>query len=256
MYARMRIRSLLVLVSVGWLLCACTQLSDQTQEINIAAAASLTRVFQSLAQDFEQDTGIRIIPSFAATGQLAQQIRNGAPYDLFAAADSSHIDALIKDGFIDGQTRMTYALGELILVQAVDASTTIASMEDLMRADIRRVAIANPRHAPYGIAARQALSSSGLWSSVEHKVIYGETVQQAAVIVATGNADAGIIARSVLDPSLVAIQVVTADLYDPIEHVAAVLSNSSEPDLAWRFLEYLASARAQEILNHSGFHTP
>jgi molybdate transport system substrate-binding protein len=225
-------------------------------ELKVAAAGSLTEVFQELAQSFEAEHGIRVIPSFAATGQLAQQMRNGAPYDLFAAADALHIDALIESGLLVSQSRMAYALGELIIVRPEGTTLELDSLADLTQSEIERIAIANPAHAPYGIAARDALISAGVWHEVEHKIIYGETVKQAAVIVATGNADVGIVAHSVLDPSLELVNAIPSDLHHPVLHIAAMTAYTPNKDAAQQFLEFLRSPEGQSILNTHGFSTP
>ena len=224
--------------------------------MHIAAATSLNEVIQELALGFKQESGISIIPSFAATGQLSQQILNGAPYDVFAAADALHIDALIEKGYLDGESRTAYAQGELILVIQHDSTLAIRGLHDLARGEFERLAIANPTHAPYGIAAQEALTSAGVWENVEPKIIYAETVKQAAVIVSSGNADAGIIARSVLDPSLTLVEVIPLELHEPILHVAAISTSSARKHEAQLFLSYILSPRGQSILHEHGFSSP
>jgi molybdate transport system substrate-binding protein len=247
---------LLLCISGGILLLPSCTTTPQKPELKVAAAGSLTEVFQVLAQQFELQSGIRVIASFAATGQLAQQIRNGAPYDVFAAADAVHIDNLIGSGFLDTESRMVYAQGELVLIRPAQSALEIGSLPDLLHADIERIAIANPEHAPYGIAAREALQSAGLWHKLESKVIYGETVKQAAVIVATGNADTAIIARSVLDPSIEWVAAIPPRLHAPILHVAARVSASSNQEAANAFLKFLLSAEGQATLQEYGFAPP
>lgn len=224
--------------------------------LHVAAATSLTGVFQDLSIAFEEQSGITVTPSFAATGHLAQQIANGAPYDVFAAADASHIDTLIARGYLNAQSRTTYALGDLVLVQAYDSSYELNKLEQLADTQIDRIAIANPAHAPYGIAAAEALSTAKLWEAVENKLIYGETVKQAAVITATGNADAAIVARSVLDPSLKVVVQIPPDLYSPILHVAAVLTSTTNETLSQSFIAFMISPEGQTILESHGLATP
>jgi molybdate transport system substrate-binding protein len=249
------IRSILLAVCTTLFLCSCKP-SEREHELNVAAAASLSQVFQALAQDYERQTGTRVIPSFSATGQLAQQIRNGAPFDVFAAADSQHIDDLIADGYLVGQTRVTYALGRLILVKPAGSTPELETIGDLTHPQIRRIAIGNPNHAPYGIAAKEALMAIGLWEVVEPKIIYGETVKQAAIMVETGNADAGLIALSVLDPRIEVVEHIPDDFHHPIQHVAAVATAARDGSLARSFLDYLHSAEAEAILAESGFVIP
>ncbi len=246
---------ILLILSLLLLLVGCTT-STVPLELKIAAAGSLTEVFQVLTPQFENLHGVHVVLSFAASGQLEQQIRNGAPFDLFAAADPIHIDALIDDGFVDPSTRTIYAQGELILVKPSGSIASINELTDLLNADLKRIAIANPEHAPYGIAAKQALAQAGIWQEVKSKIIYGETVKQAAVIVATGNADLGFVARSVLNSSMDIILEVPTELYDPILHVAAVTMDTEQRALALLFLEFLGSPEGQETLEQFGFSIP
>jgi molybdate transport system substrate-binding protein len=250
-----KLRSFLFMSVAALLILSCAPSAYET-ELNVAAATSLHEVFQELARSFKQESGVRITPSFAATGQLAQQIRNGAPYDVFAGADSVHIDTLIDGNFLDIQSRTIYARGELILVRQNGSAIEVGTLRDLGRLNVDRIAIANPAHAPYGIAARETLSSVGLWKIIEPKIIYAETVKQAAVIVATGNADVGIIARSVLDPSLEMVELIPPELHEPILHVAAISMTTDSIDDSQLFLSFLLSPQGQSILNAHGFSSP
>jgi molybdate transport system substrate-binding protein len=250
-----KIRSILFISAAVLLVLSCSS-SAYEAELNVAAAASLHEVFQELARSFKQESGISIIPSFAATGQLAQQIRNGAPYDVFTAADSAHIDALIDENLLEHQSRTTYALGELVLVRQNGSTIELGTLQDLLQSGIDRIAIANPEHAPYGIAAREALSSADLWETVESKIIYAETVKQAAVIVSTGNADVGIIASSVLDPTLEMVASIPPELYEPILHVAAMSMTTERTNDSLLFLSFLLSPQGQSILKAHGLSSP
>lgn len=255
----MRIRfvhcALVALLGLALLLSACRSDSPQV-ELKVAAASSLAEVFETLAQQFGEEYAVRVIPTFASTGQLAQQIRNGAPYDIFAAADPYPIDALINEGLLDAESRAVYAQGELVVISPLGSTLNLSSLSDIASADLERIAIANPNHAPYGIAAREALTSSGIWAEVESKIIYAETVKQAAVIVATGNADAGIIASSVVDPEVEVIFEIPPALHSPILHVAASSSNTVDEELALAFLAFLQSPAGQAVLLSSGFSLP
>jgi molybdate transport system substrate-binding protein len=255
MRAWQKIRSFLITSSAVLLVLSCSS-STHESELNVAAAASLNEVFQELSRSFKQESGISIVPSFAATGLLAQQIRNGAPYDVFAGADTVHIDALIDDNHLEGQSRTVYALGELVLVRQTGSAIEVGTLQDLVQPEVERIAIANPAHAPYGIAAREALFAAGLWETAEPKIVYAETVKQAAVIVATGNADVGIIARSVLDPSLEVVELIPPELHEPILHVAAMSTKTGRKGDSQLFLSFLLSPQGQSILHAHGFSSP
>ena len=252
---RFILRALAVLLGSALLISACNSAEPQI-ELKVAAASSLAEVFQTLAERFGEEHAIHVTPVFAATGQLGQQIRNGAPYDIFAAADPYHIDALIDEGYLDAESRVVYAGGELVVVRPLGSTLSIESLSELGSDEVDRIAIANPEHAPYGIAAREALTTNGIWAEVESKIIYAETVKQAAVIVATGNADSGIIARSVVDPEIEVVFEIPPEHHSPILHVAASVSNTSNKEAALSFLEFMQTPAGQAILLSFGFSLP
>jgi molybdate transport system substrate-binding protein len=158
-----------------WLLCllaaalltACS--SQPPETLTISAAADLTYAFQEIGQQFEKETGIRPVFNFGSSGQLAQQIEQGAPVDLFAAANVSFVEELEKRGLILADTKQVYARGRIVLWIRADGgdraepTLAIARLEDLLRPEVQRIAIANPDHAPYGAAAREALQATGIW---------------------------------------------------------------------------------------------
>jgi molybdate transport system substrate-binding protein len=176
-----------------FLLCACTGARSEGS-LSIAAAGSLTTVFGEISSAFMEKTGNSVTVSYASTGHLAQQIRNGGPFDLFAAADARHVDMLIEEGFLDGSTRTVYAWGDLVLVIHSDFEGDVDEIEDMTIPEIEHIAIANPEHATYGLAAEQALKRAGVWNLIADRLVYGETVRQAEQLVETGNAQAGLVA--------------------------------------------------------------
>src|SRR5690349_7077325 len=135
-----------LLATIG---CGARSGSPPADQINVATAANLTRAFAEVGQAFERQTGIHVIYSFGATTQLAQQIEHGAPYDVFAAADAEHVDELAREGLIRPETRAIYARGKLVL-WVPDNRTPVECIEDLASAGVKRIALANPRLAPYG----------------------------------------------------------------------------------------------------------
>jgi molybdate transport system substrate-binding protein len=167
------------------------------KKITVAAAASLTAAFKEIAANFEKETGARVIISFGSTGMLTKQIKEGAPFDVFFAADVESIDELKKGGFIMPDSVELYAQGSLVL--AVNKASGIQAVElsDLLKPEIRHVAIANPEFAPYGKAAKEALQAKGLWESVKPRLVYGENIRQTLQYIQTGNAEAGIVALSI-----------------------------------------------------------
>lgn len=224
--------------------------------LTIAAAASLAPVFDQLGPLFHTETGSEVVFSYGATGSLAEQLRNGAPFDAFAAADALHIDELIEEGLLVADTRTLFALGKLVIVTAPGSLLDLASIADLADPSVQVVAIANPVLAPYGLAATQALERSGIDPEVQPKLVYGETVQQAGQIVSSGNANAGLIsATTALSLGLLGLEV-PPSLYDPIQQVAAVRAGSQRLELATEFLEFLGSPTARAVFERSGLLAP
>lgn len=243
-----RLISLILICS----LTACGRTSAQAgpTELNVAAASSLAPVLQEMEGEFSARTGIQVVFSFASTGHLAQQIRNGAPFDLFAAADEEHVDMLISSGNLLGETRTPFAKGVLALV--TDPTSDVETLQDAFDRPGIRLVIANPDHAPYGLAARQALERSGLWKDLREDIVYAETVRQATQVVETGNAGFGLVALSTARSSDLKIIVIDDALFAPIIHVAAALTEGEDPIAAGMFLEFLRSQVGAEILLSHG----
>jgi molybdate transport system substrate-binding protein len=227
--------------------CACTG-ARSDPSLKIAAAGSLTIVFGEVSEAFREETGIPVTVSYASTGHLAQQIRNGGPFDLFAAADARHIDMLIDEGFLDGNTRTVYALGELVLITQPNFEAEIHAIEDLTTNNLNHIAIANPEHAPYGLAAKQAMESAGVWTRIADRLVYGETVRQAEQLVETGNAQAGLVAASTVQGTALVVREIPTNLYDAIEHTLAVLRSAHHRQEALRFVEFLKSGEGRRLL--------
>jgi molybdate transport system substrate-binding protein len=222
-------------------------------EINVAAAANLSDAFTELGQQFTRQTGIRVVYSFGATADLAKQIENGAPFDLFAAADVSHVDALNRAGLLVPGTEARYARGRLVLWIPQDSSLRLARVEDVSRQDVERIAIAKPDVAPYGLAAVEALRALNIWSSIESKVIYGQNVSQVKQYAATGNADVAFIPRSLVHKGEGYTIEVDAHLHQPIDQAIAIIKTSARPESSQRFLTFVLSPEGQALLERYGY---
>jgi molybdate transport system substrate-binding protein len=206
--------SLLVTV----LLAAATTVSGRAQARPIAplivfAAADLGPPFKQIVPHFERATGARVTLVLGSTGVLAQQIRNGAPADVFFAANETFITTLAAESLTLRHTHALYARGRIATVTLRAGGIRLNALADLADARVKRIAIAHPQHAPYGLAARQALEATGLWKTVEPKLVFGENVQQAVQFVRSGSVDAGIVARSVADTPDLAWQLVDERLH-------------------------------------------
>ena len=217
----------------------------------VGAAASLSEMLPALTGRFGDETDITITATIGATGQLAQQIRQGAPIDILLAADAASVDALVAEGLILPGSRAIYARGRLAMWSR-DAGARLARIEDLVSEDIRRIAIAHPEHAPYGRAGREALVSAGIWEEVEHKVVIAENVRQALQFAETGNADVAIVALTVVHDAGGITMIVDDSLYTPLEHALGAVTGGDRTS-ATRFLAFVLSPAGQEVLGRFGF---
>ncbi len=247
-----RMRRFLPLLAVATIGCGSRATLPARNEINVATAANLTRVFAELGQIFENQTGIHLVTSFGATAQLAQQIEHGAPYDVFAAADTEHVDELARKGLIIPDTRAVYARGKLVL-WVPDNRTRVDRIQDLATPGITHIAIANPQLAPYGRAAVEALHALHLWETLQPRIVFAQNVSMATQYAATGNADAAFTALAlVYDRDGRKIEV-PGNLHTPIDQAIAVLRSSTKTEQARKFVAFLTGMTAREILKRYGY---
>ena len=231
--------------------------SDSSGELLVAAAASMQQAFDEIGPLFEQRTGAEVTFSYGATVALAQQIEAGLPADLFVAADSENVDRLREKGLLIGDTQQVYARGRLALAGSTKAGVTVSELEDLLRPEVEKIAIADPEVAPYGRAAEEALRSAGLWDELKPKLVYGQNVNAATEYVRSGNAEAGLVALSLVirEP---AVTYVTVDegLHQPIEQALAVVKDTKNEELARRFVAFVRGAEGRAVLEKYGFVVP
>lgn len=242
----------------GLLALGCS--GSSREEITVAAATDLRFAFQDIAERFEEETGVTVRVVLGSSGQLQQQVVAGAPYDVFASADTQYVDELAARGLVLPETQQSYGLGRLALVTRAGLGVRLESLTDLLRPEVRRVAIANPEHAPYGRAAEQALRSAGVWEDVQPKLLYGENVRQALTFVLTGDADGALVALSlVVAPGLaegVSWVTVDPDLYEPLVQAMAVVARSQHRQAAERFVAFVNGPEGQALLRRYGFLPP
>jgi molybdate transport system substrate-binding protein len=221
--------------------------------VRVAAASDLTLAFEELGNLFERQTGQRVTFSFAASGALAKQLERGAPFDLFAAANPAFADAAVAAGACDGSSKALYARGYLV-AWSKNGGARVASLSDLARPEIKRIAIANPEHAPYGKAAREALLEAGVWNAVEAKLVRGENVRQTLQFAQTGNADVALVALSLVAQDHTG-QTLAIDprLHGPIEQTLVVCRRGKNEAGGRAFAELVASPEGQTVLKRHGF---
>ncbi|MCX7670223.1 MAG: molybdate ABC transporter substrate-binding protein [Anaerolineae bacterium] len=230
--------------------------------LTVSAAADLIYAFQEIAAQFEAETGQKVVFNFGSTGQLARQIEYGAPVDLFAAADVSFVEELVRAGLVLSDTVQLYARGRIVLWTRADSPLHLERLEDLMQPAVRRVAIANPDHAPYGVAARQALQAAGVWEAVQPKLVLGENVRQTLQYAETGNVDAAIVALSLSVPAAAELSgpgrwvLIPQELHAPMDQALVVVKGTRQEAAARAFAAYVHGPRGRSIMRKYGFILP
>jgi molybdate transport system substrate-binding protein len=229
--------------------------ADQST-LTVSAAADLTPAFQELGKLFEQQSATKVTFNFGSTGQLAQQIEQGAPVDLFAAANISYVEDLEKKNLILPDTKALYAQGRITLWTRNDSPLKLERVEDLARPEFKKIAIANPEHAPYGIAAREALQAARVWEAVSPKLVFGENISQTLQYAESGNVDAAIVALSLSTQSKGRWVMIPAELHKPLNQALAVIRASRHEQEARRFAAFINSPQGRVVMRKYGFVLP
>lgn len=245
----MRLR-FFALLCFSLLLIGCGKTAP-SRPFTIAAAASMQRPLEALAEAFTKQTGQAVTLSFGATGTLAAQIEQGAPFDLFLAADAATPKRLADRGLLDGLQH--YATGQIVLAVSKRSGAPVNSLSDLADPAVKRIAIANPDQAPYGKAAVEALKAAGVWDQVQPKIVMGENIRQTAQFVESGDAAVGLLARSDAGGADLSITQVAADLYSPIRQSLGVVKGGPHEATAKQFAQFMISTEARAILEQYGF---
>ena len=231
-------------------------LPSQAAEVSVAVAANFAPPMQRIAAAFEQETGHKSILSFASTGSLYAQIRHGAPFEILMSADSQTPEKLESEGMGLAGTRFTYAIGTLVL-WSKQPGLVDEKGEVLRRGKFERLAIANPKLAPYGVAAMQTLAQLGALPSVQPKLVLGENISQAYQFVASENAALGLVALSqvMLEGKIAqgSAWIVPATLHAPIAQDAILLVKGRDNPVATALLQYLRSEKAKAIMRSYGY---
>jgi molybdate transport system substrate-binding protein len=261
-----------LIIGLFWLLTACVappvspvlvdaEGTDAAADVpsillTVAAASDLQFAFTEIAERFQEQTGHSVTLVFGSTGQLAQQIENGAPYDVFAAANVGFVERLNEQNLVLPDTIEIYARGRIVLAVNQRSSVEAVALEDLLSHEIRHVAIANPSHAPYGLAAMQALESAGLWEALQPKLVLGENVRQALQYVQTGDAETAIIALSIAEVPEITWTLIDEALHEPLDQALAVVSSTQQEEVARTFAAFVNSEEGRAIKRNYGFMRP
>jgi molybdate transport system substrate-binding protein len=226
-------------------------------EALVAVAANFAEVVEELKPAFERRTAHRVQATTGSTGKLYAQIAAGAPFHVLLSADAKTPERLLAEGYGIGGTRFTYAIGRLTLWSSNPKRIGADGRAALTAADVRHIAIANPDLAPYGVAAREALQKLGLWEALRGRIVMGQNIGQTHSMVATGNAELGLVALSaVLSPRAPAQGSrwdVPQELFSPIRQDAVLLRPGAENDAARAFLQFLRSGEARQVIERFGY---
>lgn len=231
--------------------------ATESTPVRVAAAADLSVAFEELGRTFQRKTGRSVVFSFGSTGLLAKQLREGAPFDVFAAADVSFVDDVVAAGACEGASKAPYARGRIAVWTKTRTIVPPTALADLADRRFRRLAIANPEHAPYGQAARQALSHAGIWSSVQSRLVLGENVRQAFQFAETGNVDAAIVALALVvndheNPWIL----IDEAMHRPIDQALAVCTRGKSREGGEAFARFVSSEEGRSVMRRFGFLLP
>lgn len=234
----------LILPQVGW-----------SGEVHVAVASNFLNPLKEIAEDYKQDTGERLVLISGSTGKLYAQARHGAPFDVLLAADSKRPSLLEKEGVGVMGTRFTYAVGALVLWSLEPGK--VWGEESLAQFNKGKLAVANPKTAPYGKAAQQTLEQLGLWKKLQPFLVQGENIAQTLQFAATGNARLGFVARSQLKDPRFKLKgsrwEIPVDMHEPILQQAILLKNGITNSSAKKFLDYMKGPAAKKIIRNYGY---
>jgi molybdate transport system substrate-binding protein len=225
------------------------------QELRVAAAADLTPLMPTLAAAYEKATGVKLVASFGSSASLEQQIENGMPVDVFLSADFLHPEKLAQAGRTVEAEPVEYAQGVLVLWARKDSPAQPLGLGSLTRASVTRVAVANAMHAPYGVAAMQALDALKLMYAVKPKLVVAENIAQTAEFVESGNAQVGLISKTIAGSAHfreVGTLVELPKVYSPIRQCGVVMKGAKGERSGVEFLKWLTSERVQGMLAGMG----
>lgn len=236
------------------LLAGCGSSSAQPREspLLVAAAADLQPAFAELGRIYTRQTGRQVTFTFGSSGQLAQQLVNGAPHDVFASASAAYVQDVLDAGRGEASTTVDYAYGRL----AVWSPDTAPALQQLAAPQIRRIAIANPQHAPYGTAALEALRSAGIHDRVRDRLVYGENVTDTLRLAASGNADVAIVGLALALASGGSHVPVPAAAHAPLRQRLVVTAPGRRAAAARAFADLVAGPQGRAVLDRHGFARP
>jgi molybdate transport system substrate-binding protein len=231
------------------------------QEITIAAAADLQFAMQDIADRFQRETGKTVNLIYGSSGNFFQQLQNGAPFDIFFSANLDYAKQLEAAKLTEPGSYYQYARGKIVIWVPKDSNLDVGSrLQVLLNPSIKKIAVANPQHAPYGQAAVAAMQKEHVYDKIQDKLVLGENISQTASFVVSGAADVGIVALALaLSPNMkekARYSIIPADEYPPIEQACVILSSSKNKESAKQFLSFIKQPEIGELLRTYGFDVP
>lgn len=233
--------------------CSVFNSKDNLDQITVVASSSFSRAFEELTKAYTTKNRAIVIMSYDATQNIAKQIENGAPFDVFVSADLEVIAKLRTENLIVRESEKIFARGSLVLWLQPSSKLKISKLEDLSNSDITRIAIANPEIAPYGRAAVDTLKKMNLWEKVKDKVIYGQNVTQVKQYAETGNVDLAFVALAIVKDSHGTIIEVDEGLHQPLDNSIAIIKDSESKEAAQKFIDFVLSDEGKAILKKYGY---
>jgi molybdate transport system substrate-binding protein len=246
----------------SFFLVLCCSGSLFAQAITVAAAADLSVALAELAGDYQRQTGDTVKLAFGSSGNLLNQVENGAPFDLFLSADEDYPRQLVRASLAESSSFYRYAVGKLVVWVPASSGLDVEhrGINVLLDPAVNKVAIANPQHAPYGRAAEAALRYAGIYDRVANRLVLGENVSQAAQFVESGSAQVGLVALShAMAPMMRGkgrYWEIPQDAYPPLNQAAVILSRSPHKKQAAKFLQFIKTPEAKAVFERYGFSTP
>jgi len=251
-----KIFTLLFAISVAFGTCLA-----HADELNVAAASDLSFAMKELAANYEKQTGTPVKVTLGSSGNFFTQIQNGAPFDMFFAADIDYPKKLEAAGLGEPGTLYQYATGKIVMWVPANSKLDVSKgLALLLDPSVRKVSIANPKHAPYGRAAVAAMTKHGIYEKLADKLVFGENISQATQFVESWNADVGIIALSLAMAPAMADKgkyfEIPQDMYPPLDQGAIVIKASQKKDQAKQFLAFLKTPESVALMQRYGFKLP
>lgn len=244
-----------------WMLEVPTDARAEGGELAIAAASDLNFAMKEIVAEFEKATGNHVKLSLGSSGNFYAQIQNGAPFDLYFSADIGYPKKLEEAGLIVSESLYRYAVGRIVLWTHHNSHRDVSKgLETLRDPAVKKIAIANPKHAPYGRAAVAAMEHFKVYEQAKDRLVLGENISQAAQFIESGACDIGIIALSLaLAPTMKShgsYWEIPATAHPPLEQGAAIIKSSKQQDLAKQFLAFMQAHKGREIMTRYGFTLP